>query len=52
MVLTRTKSTCYNTNSFFGETINKFQDCNIKKNIRTFERKKLKITKQQGFDFI
>ena len=48
MVLTRTKSTRYNTNSSFGEIINKFQDCNVKKypkkkknpkNIRALERK-------------
>ena len=31
MVLTRTESTWYNINSSFGETIDKFQDCNIKK---------------------
>ena len=65
MVRTRTKSTLYNTDSSFGETINKFQDCNIKnknkkkqqnspnkqKNIRTLERKKEKAPKQLGFDF-
>ena len=33
MVLMRTESTLYITNSSFGETINKFQDCNIKKNL-------------------
>ena len=32
MVLTRNESTPYNTNSSFGEIINKFQNCNIKKN--------------------
>ena len=31
MVLITTKSTRYATNSSFGETINKFQDCNIRK---------------------
>ena len=31
MFLTRNGSTRYNTNSSFGEIINKFQDCNIKK---------------------
>ena len=32
MVLIRTESTLYTTNGSFGEIINKFQDCNIKKN--------------------
>ena len=39
MVLTRTECTPYNTNNYLEEIINKFQDCNIKKNIRTLERK-------------
>ena len=39
MVLTITESTRYNTNNFLGEIINKFQDYNIKKNIRTHEIK-------------
>ena len=34
--------------AFLGEIINKFEDCNIKINIRTLER----TPKQQGFDFI
>ena len=55
MILTRIECTWYNTNNSFGEIINKFQDCNIKKNIlkeRNFERKNKKTPKQQGFDFI
>ena len=31
MVLIRTKSSRYSTNTSFGETITKFQDCNINK---------------------
>ena len=31
MVLTKTKSTLYNTRNSFGEIINKYQDCSIKK---------------------
>ena len=30
MVLTRTKCTRFNRKSTFGETVNKFQDCNLK----------------------
>ena len=52
MVLTRTKSTRYNTKCSYGEIINKFQDCNIKKPTKTLERKKKKKTPKQGFDFI
>ena len=47
MVLTRTESTRDNSNSTFGETIKKFQDYNIKKDIRALERKKKKETPKQ-----
>ena len=33
MVLRRTESNQYSTNSTFGKTINKFQDCDTEKNI-------------------
>ena len=52
MALTRTENTRCNTYSSFGEIINKFQDCNIKKNIRTPERKYKTTPKQHGVDFI
>ena len=45
MVLIRTESSRYTTNSFFVETIAKFQDCYIKINIRTLERKDFKNSK-------
>ena len=41
--LIRTESTRYTINGSFGEIINKFQDRNIKNNIRTLERKKKKL---------
>ena len=43
MVLIRTKSTQSTTNGPVGEIINKFQDFNIDKNIKTLERKKEKL---------
>ena len=55
MVLTRTESTQYNTNNSFGEIINKFRDCNIKKKEQRHKdswKKKEKTPKQQKFDFI
>ena len=45
MVLIRTESTRYTLNDSFGETINKFQDCNIKNNIKTLEIKNIKTSK-------
>ena len=51
MVLMRTESIQYNTNSSFGEVINKFQDYNIKKNIRTLERKKKKFQNKDSILF-
>ena len=42
MVLKRTKSPQYGTNGSFGETINKFLDCNIKKHKESWKKKEKK----------
>ena len=47
MVLIRTESTRLTTNGSFGETINKFQACQVKK-IRTLKRKKKKKKKLEN----
>ena len=49
MVLLRTESIRYATNGSFGETINKFQDRDTKKDIRTLERKKKKLQNNKYF---
>ena len=43
MVLIRTESTRYTGNCSFGENINKFQDCNIKKSLGVSKKKKKKL---------
>ena len=43
MVRLRTESTRLIINGSFGEIINAFQDCNIKRNLRMLKRKYYKI---------
>ena len=52
MVLILTESVQLTINGFFAEIINKFQDRNINKNIKTLERKKNKLTQTWLYIYI